>query len=1047
MKHTGKLLSVLLTLAMLAGLLPWGVLPARAEGGAAHWSGVVSVTEDTTLSLGAVLDADTTLTVAKKVTLTVNGGVDCGGYTLTVSGTGSVVVNGDTGGAGVSGDVTLTGGTMTVAGGSGGSGEDEDCNGGTGVSGAVTVIGGTMTVTGGNGGDGDRNNRGGVGVAGDVKLSGGTMTVTGGNGGGNDDTGYDNNGGDGICGKVELNGGALTASGGAGENGGVGVCGDVTLSGGTLTANGGDGNDEDCNGGDGIEGAVTLSGGALTANGGAGKDNNGIEGAVTLTGGMLTANGGDGADNNGIKGDVTLSGGMLTANGGEDGDGVYGDIVELSGGVLTANGGAGGGTGVCGSVTQSGGVLIAAGGDSTEGWSGGGIYSGGSGSVTLTGGVLIAAGGNSAQSWGGDGVSGAVTLGGGAMKASGGTGDSDEHAGYAITGGDVVADGRTYKIDGEGSYTGTLNDDAKAAAAGKWLATGCQTGDCGARDDIVDWALVENGGTVTVGGAEAAACTLLIDGTGDMKSYSYGSEPPWADASARITDVVFGGAVKNAGQEAFRGCSELRSVYILSEALNDLGAGSDTLNMSGFAFSGCAKLESICVAGGNEAYAGVDGALYKKDTQEDNSLHALLFCPYGKTGTLAVPAGVKSFAVGSFCGGDDGPYTSLSEIRVQCDASGSCRISFGVSSENGVSYVFGANYTGKCRFVAAEGTKFRLQGDHFPRFELALTDVAETSLNLAAATEWDRLQEQFANGGTVTLDRDWSYAACGSDDGMLFVPAGTVIDLNGHALTAAAILVLQDESGADLTLQNGSVNSAVGNYGEFSAKEGYEPRLGTLTARSAVIESPDNLGVGMSVFWYGAIDLTNSTMTENTLFLWMLPESGTALRADAESSLTLTQIDLSPMIGIEEALYAFSLQYWGGDYQEILGGSLPDGCEFVSQTVGSEEGGYSTLVAVRDGDGAYPETVTLTVPAACGVVGDLTGGTLAAAVTLPADANAVLIAASYDGAGRQAGVEIIELKADQTAYETGLAGTDGNTYKLMLVDKDAWTPLCAAWEG
>ncbi len=723
---------------------------------------------------------------------------------------------------------------------------------------------------------------------------------------------------------------------------------------------------------------------------------------------------------------------MLTANGGDGGDG-----------------GDSGGYGVCGSVTQSGGVLIAAGGDSTEGWSGGGIYSGGSGSVTLTGGVLIAAGGNSAQSWGGDGVSGAVTLGGGAMKASGGTGDSGEHAGYAITDGDVVAEGRTYKIDGEGSYTGTLDDDAKAAAAGKWLATGCQTGDCGARDDIVDWALVENGGTVTVGGAEAAACTLLIDGKGDesdMKDYIYNneSEPPWAEASARITDVVFGGAVRNAGQEAFRGCSELRSVYILSEALNDLGAGSDTLNMSGFAFSGCAKLESICVAGGNEAYAGVDGALYIKDTEEDNSLHALLFCPYGKTGTLAVPAGVKSFAVGSFCGGDDGPYTGLSEIRVQCDASGSCRISFGVSSENGVSYVFGANYTGKCRFVAAEGTKFRLQGDHFPRFELALTDVAETSLSLAAATEWDRLQEQFANGGTVTLDRDWSYAACGSDDGMLFVPAGTVIDLNGHALTAAAILVLPGESGADLTLQNGSVNSAVANYGEFSAKEGYEPRLGTLTARSAVIESPDNLGVGMSVFWYGAIDLTNSTMTENTIFLWMLPESGTALRTDDKSSLTLTQIDLSPMLGMEA--YAVSLQYWGGDYQEMLGGSLPDGCAFVSQTV-PFEGGSMTFVAVRDGDGAYPETVTLTVPAACGVVGDLTGGTLAAAVTLPADANAVLIAASYDGAGRQAGVEIIELRADQTAYETGLAGTDGHTYKLMLLDKDAWTPLCAAWEG
>ncbi len=33
MKHKDKLLPVLFTLAMLAGLLPWAVLPARAVGG------------------------------------------------------------------------------------------------------------------------------------------------------------------------------------------------------------------------------------------------------------------------------------------------------------------------------------------------------------------------------------------------------------------------------------------------------------------------------------------------------------------------------------------------------------------------------------------------------------------------------------------------------------------------------------------------------------------------------------------------------------------------------------------------------------------------------------------------------------------------------------------------------------------------------------------------------------------------------------------------------------------------------------------------------
>ena len=314
--NTKKPLSILLTLALVLGLLPWTVMPARAEAreltsSTTEWSGECTVSsEDVTISGNVTVTADTVLTIAEGKTLTVNGTITVGGGsgTLTVKGPGKLAINGGNGsvsvgaggagGSGVKGNLTVTGGTLTVTGGSGGYGSSAGGAGGDGVSGKVTVNGGELTVTGGRGGGSSfTGGSGGVGVSGDVIVNSGSAAITGGVGGCTSESGA---GGVGVSGKVTVNGGELTVTGGSGGDsstayndcfggaGGVGLHGTVTLAGGTLTVAGGSGGtgngNEATGGGGGVgigeNGTVTLAGGTLTVNGGAGGTAGGSSGAA-----------------------------------------------------------------------------------------------------------------------------------------------------------------------------------------------------------------------------------------------------------------------------------------------------------------------------------------------------------------------------------------------------------------------------------------------------------------------------------------------------------------------------------------------------------------------------------------------------------------------------------------------------------------------------------------------------------------------------------------------------------------------------------------------
>ena len=155
-------------------LLLLALLLTAATGARADWTGG-TYTATATENLGAItVNGDATLTINSDVTVTVTGGINVASGTLTVTGPGTLVVNGAKGNDGASGWHGSNGG-----------------NGGVAISGNIIVQGGaTVTATGGTGGkggngelDGGKGGNGGVAFAGTLTYKSGTVTANGGSAG------------------------------------------------------------------------------------------------------------------------------------------------------------------------------------------------------------------------------------------------------------------------------------------------------------------------------------------------------------------------------------------------------------------------------------------------------------------------------------------------------------------------------------------------------------------------------------------------------------------------------------------------------------------------------------------------------------------------------------------------------------------------------------------------------------------------------------------------------------------------------------------------
>ena len=163
---------ILLSLALVFGMMPMLGVPVFAEDAPETWSTNNTFSTDQTFDTGVKVTSDITLTIDEEKTVTVNGGIDATGHTLTVTGGGTLIVKGADGNAGANhdsdpikgerggnsftGDIIINGAAVELTGGSGGKGGNSDSdaaqggNGGSGINGNITVNVELIAVPAGN---------------------------------------------------------------------------------------------------------------------------------------------------------------------------------------------------------------------------------------------------------------------------------------------------------------------------------------------------------------------------------------------------------------------------------------------------------------------------------------------------------------------------------------------------------------------------------------------------------------------------------------------------------------------------------------------------------------------------------------------------------------------------------------------------------------------------------------------------------------------------------------------------------------------------------
>ena len=170
-----------------------------------------------------------------------------------------------------------------------------------------------------------------------------------------------------------------------------------------------------------------------------------------------------------------------------------------------------------------------------------------------------------------------------------------------------------------------------------WAAEIVDSGTCG---ENLTWTLDSEG-------------VLTVKGNGSIPDYTYNS--PWAEYKDQIKRAVISNGVTRIGEDAFRSCRNLIEVE-LPDSLNSVGwtaftncnsltelfipAGVEEVEY--LAFGECASLISIEVSASNQVYSSIDGVLF------DKSGTKLIQFPCGRTGTYAVPNGVRQIKDGAF---------------------------------------------------------------------------------------------------------------------------------------------------------------------------------------------------------------------------------------------------------------------------------------------------------------------------------------------------------------------------------------------------------------
>ena len=152
------------------------------------------------------------------------------------------------------------------------------------------------------------------------------------------------------------------------------------------------------------------------------------------------------------------------------------------------------------------------------------------------------------------------------------------------------------------------------------------------------------------------------------------------------------------------------------------------------------------------------------------------------------------------------------------------------------------------------------------------------------------------------------------------------------------------------------------------------------------------------------------------------------------------------------------LEFKTKDSSETLTATVsPDGATYGNVTWSSSNSSVATVndrgkvTAVSMGTATIMATAggktTACAVTFIGVTGTWVNDALRANYCVSDPADTLLIAAVYNESGKQESVKVITLPTNKASYLTGITGKiSGYTYKLMLVDKNTYAPLCAAWE-
>ena len=230
-------------------------------------AGKTVVLSGVTISSGSIIcsgNANIILMGSNSVTAAANtAAIEIGGSgtTLTITGSGSLTVNGGSYAAAIGtgyannasvagGNIEINGGTITATGGqsSAAIGTGYAYQNGSNECGAITINGGTVTAYGGYAGIGTGGaNQSSSNECGDITINGGTVTATGGQRSAAIGTGYANNRGSNKCGTITISTGVTSVTATMGNrspnsigkgfavNGGTQTCGTITIGGDATT--------------------------------------------------------------------------------------------------------------------------------------------------------------------------------------------------------------------------------------------------------------------------------------------------------------------------------------------------------------------------------------------------------------------------------------------------------------------------------------------------------------------------------------------------------------------------------------------------------------------------------------------------------------------------------------------------------------------------------------------------------------------------------------------------------------------------------------------